>query len=85
MTASNSTATACSTASNAVAATTSARSQIPLAERFREAKPLLTRELEARINADAARARYQARNERLERLEAEHRAKLAEKRGKRGS
>lgn len=60
-------------------------SQIPLVERFREAKPLLTRELEARINADAARARYQARNERLERLEAEHRAKLAEKRGRRGS
>jgi len=59
-------------------------SQIPLAERFRESKPLLTRELEARINADAARARYQARNERLERLEAEHRAKLAEKRGRRG-
>lgn len=55
-------------------------SQIPLAERFREAKPLLTRELEARINADAARTRYHARAERLDRLDAEHRAKLAEKR-----
>jgi len=59
-------------------------SQIPLVERFREAKPLLTRELDARVEADAARARYYARNERLERLEAEHRAKLAEKRVKRG-
>jgi electron transport complex protein RnfC len=55
-------------------------SQIPLVERFREAKPQLTRELEARVNADAARARYHARAERLQRLEDEHRAKLAEKR-----
>lgn len=60
-------------------------SQIPLVERFREAKPTLVHELLARSNADAARARYYARNERLERLEAEHRAKLAEKRGRRGS
>jgi hypothetical protein len=37
------------------------------------------------ITADAARARYHARNERLQRLAAEHRAKLAEKRVKRGS
>lgn len=55
-------------------------SQIPLAERFREAKPLLTRELDAKRNADAARAHFHTRNERLARLEAEHRAKLAEKR-----
>jgi electron transport complex protein RnfC len=55
-------------------------SQIPLVERFRETKPLLARELEARIIADAARTRYHARTERLERLEAEHRTKLAEKR-----
>lgn len=55
-------------------------SQIPLAERFRAAKPLLTRELDAHLTADAARARFLARNERLARLEAEHRAKLAEKR-----
>jgi electron transport complex protein RnfC len=55
-------------------------SQIPLVERFRESKPVLTRALEARISAEAARARYHARNERLERLDAEHRAKLAEKR-----
>jgi electron transport complex protein RnfC len=60
-------------------------SQIPLVEHFRDAKPLLTREVEARTNADAARARYEARNERLQRLEAEHRAKLAEKRVKRDS
>lgn len=55
-------------------------SQIPLVERFREAKPLLIRDLDARRTADAARAHFYARNERLERLEAEHRAKLAEKR-----
>ena len=55
-------------------------SQIPLAERFREAKPLLSRELDAQLSADSARAHFHARNERLERLEAEHRAKLAEKR-----
>lgn len=55
-------------------------SQIPLVERFREAKPLLTRELDAHLTADAARARFLARNERLARLEAEHRAKLAAKR-----
>ncbi|MBM0108705.1 electron transport complex subunit RsxC [Steroidobacter sp. S1-65] len=55
-------------------------SQIPLAERFRETKPVLIRELDSRRDADAARARFHARNARLERLEAEHRAKLAEKR-----
>jgi electron transport complex protein RnfC len=55
-------------------------SQIPLVERFRDAKPLLTRELDAGIAADAARSRYEARTERLQRLEAEHRAKLADKR-----
>ena len=60
-------------------------SQIPLAERFRDAKPLLARELDAYITADAARTRFEARTERLQRLEAEHRAKLAEKRGRRGS
>ncbi|MDY6948528.1 MAG: electron transport complex subunit RsxC [Pseudomonadota bacterium] len=55
-------------------------SQIPLAERFREAKPSLLRELDAQRNADAARTHFLARNQRLERIEAEHRAKLAEKR-----
>jgi electron transport complex protein RnfC len=55
-------------------------SQIPLAERFREAKPLLSRDLDALRSADTARAHYVARNERLQRLEDEHRAKLAEKR-----
>ncbi|HEY0941756.1 MAG TPA: electron transport complex subunit RsxC [Steroidobacter sp.] len=52
-------------------------SQIPLAERFREGKPLLVRELDAKRSADTARAHFYARNERLARLEAEHRAKLA--------
>lgn len=55
-------------------------SQIPLAERFRDTKPQLIRELDASRSADAARAHFHARNERLARLEAEHRAKLAEKR-----
>jgi electron transport complex protein RnfC len=55
-------------------------SQIPLAERFRDAKPMLIRELDTQRDADAARAHFYARNERLERIEAEHRAKLAEKR-----
>src|SRR5262249_27196142 len=55
-------------------------SQIPLAERFREAKPVLARELDAQRDADGARAHFYARNERLARLDAEHRAKLAEKR-----
>jgi electron transport complex protein RnfC len=55
-------------------------SQIPLVERFREAKPLLIRDHAAQATADATRARFEARNERLARLEAEHRAKLAEKR-----
>jgi electron transport complex protein RnfC len=55
-------------------------SQIPLVERFRDAKPLLMRELHAKRSADEARAHYYARKERLARLEAEHRAKLAAKR-----
>lgn len=55
-------------------------SQIPLAERFREAKPLLARHsLEAHA-ADAARERFTARNARLERLAAEQRAALEHKR-----
>jgi Na+-translocating ferredoxin:NAD+ oxidoreductase subunit C len=55
-------------------------SQIPLAERFRDAKPLLSRTLNERADASAARERYEARATRLERLEAEQRAKLADKR-----
>lgn len=60
-------------------------SQIPLAERFRQAKALLLRQLIERSNAAAARDRFEARVVRLERLEAEQRAKLAEKRQRPGS
>lgn len=59
-------------------------SQIPLAERFREAKPLLVRQQTERANANAARTRFEARALRLEQLEAEQRAKLAEKRPRPG-
>jgi electron transport complex protein RnfC len=59
-------------------------SQIPLAERFREAKPALARARTERGRAAGARALFEARNERLERLEAEQRAKLLEKRQHRG-
>jgi len=55
-------------------------SQIPLAERFREAKPLLAQRHAERANARAARERFEARTVRLEKLEAEHRAALAERR-----
>ncbi len=55
-------------------------SQIPLVERFRAAKPELAKHLMARSNARDARLRYETRNERLERLEAEQRQKLEEKR-----
>jgi len=55
-------------------------SQIPLVERFRRAKPELSRHLAMRAMAPRAKASYEAREARLERLEAERRAKLAEKR-----
>jgi Na+-translocating ferredoxin:NAD+ oxidoreductase subunit C len=60
-------------------------SQIPLAERFREAKPALAHARTERSRADGARALFEARNTRLERLEAEQRATLLEKRQHRGS
>jgi electron transport complex protein RnfC len=59
-------------------------SQIPLAARFEEAKPALARFRAERSKAAGARALYEARNERLERLEAEQRAKLLEKRQRLG-
>jgi electron transport complex protein RnfC len=59
-------------------------SQIPLAECFRDAKPALARARTGRNGAESARALFEARNERLERLEAEQRAKLLEKRQRRG-
>ncbi|AMN46297.1 electron transporter RnfC [Steroidobacter denitrificans] len=59
-------------------------SQIPLVERFREAKPALERARMQPVEAAAARARFQARNVRLARLEEEHRARLAAKRRRPG-
>jgi electron transport complex protein RnfC len=55
-------------------------SQIPLVERFRDAKPTLIQKLAARASADAARARFDARTARLERTESERQAVLAKKR-----
>jgi electron transport complex protein RnfC len=55
-------------------------SQIPLVERFRLAKPELAAHLRMREDATAARARFESRNARLERLAAEQKARLEEKR-----
>lgn len=55
-------------------------SQIPLVERFREAKPSLAAHLLARNNARDARLRFEGRALRLQRLEAEQRERLEEKR-----
>ena len=55
-------------------------SQIPLAERFRDMKPALSQVLAARDTAAAARARFDARTARLERIESERLAALAKKR-----
>ena len=60
-------------------------SQIPLVERFREAKPRLARVREERVAAAGARARHVAREARLQRLEEEQRARLAEKRRRHGA
>lgn len=55
-------------------------SQIPLTQQFREAKPALTAQHAARNEADLARARFEARDARLTRLDDERREKLAAKR-----
>jgi electron transport complex protein RnfC len=55
-------------------------SQIPLVERFRRAKPVLMEQLASRTAARDARLRFEARTTRLERLQAEQRRKLEEKR-----
>jgi electron transport complex protein RnfC len=55
-------------------------SQIPLAERFRDMKPALLEKLTAHANAEAARARFDARTARLDRIEREREAVLAKKR-----
>ncbi|HEY6643474.1 electron transport complex subunit RsxC [Povalibacter sp.] len=55
-------------------------SQIPLTQQFRIAKIPVSSELQARSDASAARARYEARNERLLRIEQEQRERLEAKR-----
>lgn len=55
-------------------------SQIPLTQRFREAKPALIEALDGRARAHDARLRFESREQRLARLEAERRSKLEEKR-----
>jgi electron transport complex protein RnfC len=55
-------------------------SQIPLVERFREAKPGLAARLLARNSARDARLRYESRAARLQRQETEQRQRLEEKR-----
>ena len=55
-------------------------SQIPLTQQFRIAKEPVQSELLARADAVAARTRYEARNERLQRIEQEQRSRLEEKR-----
>lgn len=55
-------------------------SQIPLVERFHYAKPALAATLAADANANAARARFEARTARLQRLETERQSVLARKR-----
>lgn len=55
-------------------------SHIPLAQRFREAKPGLLEATAAHERAQDARLRFESREQRLSRLEAERRAKLEEKR-----
>lgn len=52
-------------------------SQIPLAQRFREAKPVLLRARIGRATASAAKSAFETRTARLERFETERRAALA--------
>ena len=55
-------------------------SQIPLTERFRDAKPAVENAILARDRAAAARASFEAREARIARLERERVSELAEKR-----
>jgi electron transport complex protein RnfC len=55
-------------------------SQIPLTQRFRQAKPPLMATLAAREQSHAAKARFESRRQRLTRLEQEQRARLEAKR-----
>jgi electron transport complex protein RnfC len=60
-------------------------SQIPLTQRFREAKPALLDRRAAQTAASLARERYESREARLTRLEQERQAKLAERRKSAGA
>jgi electron transport complex protein RnfC len=60
-------------------------SQIPLTQRFREAKPALLARRAAQVAANLARERYESREARLTRLEQERQAKLAERRKSAGA
>jgi Na+-translocating ferredoxin:NAD+ oxidoreductase subunit C len=55
-------------------------SQIPLTERFRSAKSAVVAQVEARTRANEARAAFEAREDRLVRLETERRTELEAKR-----
>lgn len=55
-------------------------SQIPLTQRFRDARPALRATLQSRRDALAARLHYESRGERLQRIEQEQRTRLEEKR-----
>lgn len=55
-------------------------SQIPLTQRFRAAKVMVQADLLASAEANLARQRYEARGERLARIESEQRVRLEQKR-----
>jgi electron transport complex protein RnfC len=55
-------------------------SQIPLAQRFRDAKPSVVERIAARHDATLSRERFESRQQRLMRLEQEQRTRLEEKR-----
>jgi electron transport complex protein RnfC len=59
-------------------------SQIPLTDRFRDAKPVVAARIASRARATAARADFEAREARVSRLEAEREAQLQKKRREAG-
>jgi len=59
-------------------------SQIPLTERFRDAKPVVAAHIASRARATAARADFEAREARISRLDAEREAQLQKKRREAG-
>jgi electron transport complex protein RnfC len=60
-------------------------SQIPLTERFRDAKPAVAERIAARTRASTARANFEAREVRIRRLKEERQAQLEKKRREAGS